>query len=219
MNRLSLAWTFSAALLMGCGGNVSVSTGGSGGDGGGGAGGTTTGTTNTITTTTGTTNTTPAECMVPTNQPGPYPIEIQFVVKTNQPSYIVQDCYTQYTVTSCVDGYQAAIGLHGDCTVDCSESMGCIDCGACPYSAVAVGPNAPYYDKWSGEQFVFGTNQAGCTCHDSFDAPPGKYRINVPVYKSEQDALMGVNASVVGVDFTLPAPNGTVVVPIDLAAN
>lgn len=216
MNRLlfSLAWISSACVALGCGGNViGGSNGGSGGSGGStataGSGG------GTVTTTT-TTTSVPAECAVATNEPAPYEVLFRFTVNSGVTLYLRSDCYTNYTITSCADGYSAPVNIHGDCTIDCSESMGCIECGACPESGLIVSQDAWQEDTWTGDTYAFSQNAAGCTCHTTSAAPAGKYRITVPVFNTAQDAMDNANGNLRSYDFQLPAPNGLVVIPVDM---
>jgi hypothetical protein len=51
------------------------------------------------------------------------------------------------------------------------------------------------------------------------NAPAGKYRIHVPVYQTEQDALSEQNGATVTSDFELPAPDGIIVVGVGLQPN
>lgn len=214
MNKLSLAWLFSAALAAGCGGNVITSGGGSGGSGGDTTGGTGGGAT-----TTSSTETVPPQCAVATNQQAPYAVTFQFTVGTNQSAFLAEDCYTQFQVTSCASAYVDPVGLHGDCTVDCSQSMECIDCGACPSGAISVTSGAPHSVDWDGVEYFFATNDVGCTCHTTTNAYAAKYRVQVPVYQTEQDALNQTNSVMVYHEFDLPAPDGIVVVPVGLQPN
>lgn len=212
MNRLplSLAWMVTAALALGCGGNIVSGSGGSGGTGGSG------GSSSSTTTTTTTTDTVPAECAVATNDPAPYEVFFQFTVTSGLTLYLRLDCYTNFEITSCADGYSAPIGIHSDCTIDCSQATDCIQCGACPEGALPVSQGAPQEDKWAGDTYTFGQNAAGCTCHTAGVAPAGKYRITVPVFTNEQDAMSNTNGVEHSYDFQLPAPNGIVVIPIDV---
>lgn len=213
MNKLSLAWLFSAALAAGCGGNVITSGGGSGGGGAGGSG------TGGATTTSTTETVLPPQCAVETNEPAPYAVTFQFTVATNQSAFLAEDCYTQFQVTSCASAYVDPVGMHGDCTVDCSQSNECIDCGACPSGAILVSSGSPHSVDWDGVQYFFGTNSVGCTCHTKTNAYAGKYRVQVPVYLTEQDALNQTNSVMVYHEFDLPAPDGIVVVPVGLQPN
>lgn len=207
----SLACTMVASLVIGCGGNV---TGGSGGDGGStntaGSGGAT-GTTSTTTTTTY-----PQACAVETNLTAPYSVTFQFTVPTvGATYYLAENCTTEFSIFTCDDAYAASVAISGDCTVDCSMMGECIECGACPQGAVAVTSSTPSEYTWAGNTYTFGQNNVGCGCHNEFTAHAGKYRIVVPVYPTEQDAIDHTNAMEHTVDFDLPAPNGIVNVPLE----
>jgi hypothetical protein len=81
---------------------------------------------------------------------------------------------------------------------------------------VPVSASTNAQDSWLGTTFTFGTNSDGCNCHNTFEAPAGKYRIEVPVYLNPEPYASGpVHTAVV--DFTLPAPNGTVTVDLTAA--
>lgn len=213
MNRLSIAWLFTAAFAVGCGGNIvggsSGGTGGSGGEGGSG------GSTSTTSSSSSTTETVlPPQCVVETQQAAPYAVTFQFVVGAGQSAFLREDCYTQFTVTSCASAYADDVGLHGDCTGDCANSMECIECGACPEAAIQISDAAPHSESWDGVQYLFSINQAGCACHTAVNAPAAKYRVQVPVYPSEQDAINQQNGVMVYQEFDLPAPNGIVTIPV-----
>lgn len=216
MNRLplSFAWIATAALALGCGGTVVSGSAGSGGSGGGTATGGSGGSGGSTTTTT--TTTVPAECAVATSDPAPYEVFFQFTVTSGLTLYLRSDCYTNFEITSCADSYDAPIGIHADCTVDCSQMNECIECGACLETAIAVSSAAPKEEKWAGDTYTFGQNAVQCTCHYASVAPAGKYRITVPVFNSEQDAIDNTNGVPHTYDFQLPAPNGVVVIPIDV---
>ena len=213
MNRVSLA-SF-ALCAAGCGGTITQGTGGSGGDGGSGASGGTGGTGGTTTTTITTTPTLPPECAIVTNLPAPHAVQIDFTNTTPNAYFLREDCYLNFSIQSCADGYTEALSLSGACTTDCSESnAGCIDCGACPELGVAVAPGDTIEGAWSGLTFTFEQTSNGCSCHEEHHAPAGKYRVKVPVFASEEDALMNKVAFEVVQDFELPAPEGTLLVQL-----
>jgi hypothetical protein len=178
-----------AALAAACGGQVVAGTGGSGGS-------------------------IPPECAVPTELSAPYPVTFEFVSAGGAPAFLAENCATEFEVTSCADGYITPIARDGNCTVDCSTTNECIQCGACPTNAIEVTPSAPRLEEWSGLAYDFGKTNTGCSCHTSSPAQAGKYRVVVPVYSSETDALAETNATSVTVDFELPAPNGVVTVAL-----
>lgn len=192
------------ALLAGCGGNVSVSTGG-GGAGGGGTGGTTTSTT---------TTTVPPTCAVPFDTPPPYKTEIQFAGASDQQLFLREECHITYTITSCAEGdYSKPIAIHADCTTECSTSD-CIVCDACNLQALPVSVETWQSEIWDGHTYTFGQNSQGCSCHNTFVAPAGKYRVTVDVYPTADDAVNGTNGQPVSKDFDLPAPNDVVTVQV-----
>ncbi len=157
----------------------------------------------------------PDACAVQTNLPGPYQVSFSFVSKNVQPVYLLEECRLQYHVKSCADDYQSALAITADCTVDCSDPPvgGCMACGACMSQMVPVSEATSAQASWLGNTYTFGTNSDGCSCHNTFEAPAGKYRIEVPVYLSlEPYTAEPVHTAVV--DFTLPAPNGTVTVDL-----
>jgi hypothetical protein len=157
----------------------------------------------------------PPACQVPTNAAGPHAVTFRFNNLASVPYYIVEDCSLQYTITSCADGYVQPIVRTGDCTVDCGEKeTGCIACGACPFGAKEVTSAFPIDGNWAGYQYTFEQTKQGCDCHVQHVAPAGKYRVNLSVFASEQDAQDGVVSHEVSVDFTLPAPGGMVDVPL-----
>ncbi|MBK8257263.1 MAG: hypothetical protein IPK82_31890 [Polyangiaceae bacterium] len=201
-----------AVFFVGCGGNVSSGTGGSGGDGGaaGGAGTTSSG---------GTTNTSsstlPQECTVETTQPGPYEITLRFTNPTDNPVggsvFLRKDCLLNYSIRECADGFQNSLGLSGACTVDCSQSNECIECGACPTDAVEIALGAQHDEAWSGLVYTFAQNNVGCSCHEEHVAPAQTYRVYVPVYASALDAQQGEPSFQAIADFPLPSAGAVVV--------
>ena len=199
------------ALATGCENTVVGNTGGNGGSGGSGGAGGDGGATVT------TSSTLPSECAVETSEQGPYAVTFRFTTTGDVPVYLREDCVVNYTVTSCGDGYQEGLALTGQCTVDCSEDNQCIDCGACLLQALTVSAGAAVEHPWAGKTYTFEENNVGCTCHEEHVAPAGKYRITVPVFASEADAVDNNSpAGQVSVDFVLPAPGGVVEVPVAL---
>lgn len=194
----------SLAFLLACGGNTdgdSSSGGGSGGAGTGGSGGA------------GGSGGLPPQCFAPSSSPGPYAVTFRF--QSTVEAYLYRGCQLRMTVTSCADGYTDSLSLSADCTGPCGPGApGCVMCGACMQDAPLIGPGEEFEQSWAGNTFTFGTEN-GCSCHEMHAAPAGKYRVSVPVYASETDALEGNPSREVSVDFTLPAPGGLVDVNLD----
>ncbi len=158
----------------------------------------------------------PAECAVPSSAPGPYAVKFRFTNSSPSPLYVLGECHLRYEVKSCADDYQKPLSLWGDCTIDCmspdARNGGCIACGACMYQGLEVTNGAPVESEWSGNTFQFSQTPSGCSCHDKIVAPAGKYRIEVPVYASDEQN--GSPIYTVPLGFELPAPNGVVEVPL-----
>lgn len=188
------------------GGSATGGTAGLGGSTTGGAGGQTTGGSGGM----------PNECQVPSSTPAPYATTFRFVSKSGASFYLAEDCGLRYRVSSCADGYSATLSLSGDCTIDCNDTQGgCIACGACPFSAKLVTTGSPAETQWAGYTYTY-DNSAGCSCHHQFTAPAGKYRVEVDVFASEQDALSGQPSHTASVSFDLKESGGVVEVPLDL---
>ncbi len=222
MNKLQLCIVSAIALSVGVACGDTVVFEGEGGGGGettssssSGSGGTTSSSSSSSSSsgTGGSGGVMPPECQVPTNQPAPYAVSFDFINNGPTPLFLAQDCYVQYTVTSCADGYSQALSLRGDCTVDCdAEPDACIACGACPFGGLLVGQGDGIEDLWQGHTYLFGENAVGCYCHKEFNAAAGLYRISVPVFASEEDVQLGNPAWVVEQAFELPAPSGVVTI-------
>ncbi len=206
--------------LAACNANVLVdrpaTTGGQGGQGAGGGSTTTvTNPTTTTTTTTTSTSTVPAECAVATADPGPYAVTFRVTNHGGAPAFVRQECHLKLDVYACADGWGAPLPIHGDCMVDCSQSgPGCMDCGACMDDGVAVDPGQEIETGWGGVTLTYGKTVDGCDCKTPQSAPAAKYRVNVPVYASKEDAAMNKVAWEAVVDFELPTPGGVVEVPV-----
>lgn len=156
----------------------------------------------------------PEECAVEPGYPGPYQVDFQFVNQGEIPLFLLEECYVRYEITSCANDYQGALAIRGDCTVDCSDaSLGCIACSACQSLMVRVDSSSTASSSWLGHTYTFSTNAHGCPCHDKFEAPAGKYRIEVPVY-STSEPYVSQPIDVVVVDFTLPALGNVVTVDL-----
>ena len=161
----------------------------------------------------------PPGCEVPTAQPPPYATTFKFVNDGAQTVYLRETCYLDMTVTACADGYQSPVSLTGDCTVDCiKEPDTCIACGACPEMGKAVDPKNSTSREWHGKNYTFGTNDVECQCHYEHLAPAAKYRVSIPVFATEMDAMYnsGPPLFTAEVSFELPAPGGVVEIPIGI---
>ncbi|MCA9595402.1 MAG: hypothetical protein KC776_18935 [Myxococcales bacterium] len=160
----------------------------------------------------------PDACSAPSPGPGPYETTFLFTNDTSEQLFLRAYCTLEMSVSSCAKAYADDIAMNAGCTVDCANNDpgGCIACGACPMFGEQVTPAKPYQQVWQGMKYTFDQNAEGCQCHDSIAAPAGKYRVTVPVYASEDDAMFGKPLREVTVDFSLPAPGNVVEVPLGL---
>jgi hypothetical protein len=139
---------------------------------------------------------------------------VKFVLHTNTPVYVREDCTLNYQLTSVCTG-STPLSTDAFCVVACKDvSLGCIACGACLMGAREVTPTAPQQINWSGEVYEYGMAPTGCTCATGHAAPAGAYTFSIDAYLSAEDATRGVNAYHHRIDFTLPVPNGTVSVDL-----
>jgi hypothetical protein len=184
-----------------CGSKIDVignGEGGAGANGGsGGAGGTL-----------------PPSCSVDTQQSPPYEVTFRFVSMGGVDTWLHQGCEVELSVTSCADGYSAALSMWPGCTVDCSDTSGCIACGACWDGGVLVDPSSPFEVQWSANTYTFGQTANGCECSSPHPVSAAHYRLTVPVYGSELDTTQGAPMWSTTVDFELPAPSGIVEVQL-----
>jgi len=139
---------------------------------------------------------------------------VTFVLHTNTPVYVKETCTLAYQLTAACSGSKR-LSTDAFCVADCSNTtQGCIACGACFSGARAVTPSAPQQIVWNGEVYEFGTTASGCSCATGHAAPPGAYTFSIDAYLTAEDAIAGTNGYTHRVDFTLPAPDGTVSVDL-----
>lgn len=139
---------------------------------------------------------------------------VKFVLHSNTPVYVKEDCSLNYQLTSACTG-AAPLLTEAFCVSECSATApGCIACGQCFSGAREVTPILPQQIDWSGEVYELETAANGCSCATSHAAPPGAYTFSIQAYLTPEDAMTGANAYHHRVDFTLPAPNGTVSVDL-----
>jgi hypothetical protein len=134
---------------------------------------------------------------------------------TTDTLFIRQECFVDFTITSCADDYDEELELWAWCSVDCADPAGgCISCEMCLDEGIPIVPGGSFDVSWPGLTYTFGTNADGCTCHDDHAEPAGLHQIRVPVFRTAEDAELDVAAYEVSLDFPLPAPLGVVQVPL-----
>ncbi len=187
------------------GGMGGSATGGMGGSATGGMGGGSTG---------GSGGSMPDDCAIDPGYPGPYAVKFQFESYAPQPVFLLEQCRITHVIKSCADDYEASVDTNADCSSDCADPDGpCVQCEQCLRIMVPVDGDTAVSLSWPGHTYTFGTNANGCRCYNQFLAPPGKYRIEVPVYDTEDpETTSPIHTAIL--DFTLPAPDGIVRVDV-----
>ena len=129
--------------------------------------------------------------------------------------YLLQDCLVEYTITSLADPVHV-IHRNAGCGCDCSQTS-CPVCGACFVGSREVAMGASLSDAWTTEDIINVTRSTGLSCQRSETLPAGPYRIDVPVYGSDADALARTSARTATQSFALPAPGDTVTVALGVS--
>jgi hypothetical protein len=126
--------------------------------------------------------------------------------------YLSQGCVIDYTITSLADPVHV-IGRRG-CGCDCAVSN-CVLC-LCPMGSREVAIGTAVSDSWTTEDIINVQRQSG-SCQRSETLPAGPYRIDVPVYASDADAVARTGARTAIQSFVLPAPGDTVTVALGVS--
>lgn len=148
--------------------------------------------------------------------PGPPPSVVNFELRNDGIStvYLFQGCLIDYTITSLADPVHV-IHRNEGCGCDCSLSS-CPVCGACFMGSREVAIGAAVSDSWTTEDIVNVQRPTG-SCQRSETLPAGPYRIDVPVYASDADALARTGARTAIQSFMLPAPGDSVTVALGVS--
>ena len=120
--------------------------------------------------------------------------------------YLFEGCVLDLTITALIDPPQA-IGLpDGGCGVcDCAaQSCPQVVCGPCYFGGLEVAPGAAQPFSWTPVDVTYEA-RATSSCSRSRVLPAGRYRIDVPVYASPEDANAKTGARIASQTFDLPA--------------
>jgi len=162
-------------------------------------------------------------CAVTTvsSPPAQYSVTFQFTNASNAGVAVWSGCTLEYDITTCADAYATPLPKSVFCESKCPSVL-CGSCGACNDAPDPVTSTISVNDVWQGELDYSELSTDGrCGCYDAVPAPPGQYRVTVPVYSSTPAMLPagGFDKQVlykVSVDFTLAdQANVVVTVPID----
>jgi hypothetical protein len=148
---------------------------------------------------------------------GPPPSVVTFELRNDGIAtvYLLQDCLVEYTITSLADPVHV-IHRNAGCGCDCSQTN-CPVCGACFLGSREIAVGAALNDSWTTEDIINVTRPTGLSCQRSETLPAGPYRIDVPVYGSDADALARTSARTATQSFALPAPGDTVTVALGVS--
>jgi hypothetical protein len=148
--------------------------------------------------------------------PGPPPSVVTFELRNDGIAtvYLLQDCLVEYTITSLADPVHV-IRRNAGCGCDCSQTS-CPVCGACFLGSREIAVGAVLNDSWTTEDIINVSRPTG-SCQRSETLPAGPYRIDVPVYGSDADALARTSARTATQSFVLPAPGDTVAVALGVS--
>ena len=147
--------------------------------------------------------------------PGPPPSVVTFELRNDGIAtvYLSQGCVIDYTITSLADPVHV-IGRNEGCGCDC-DLAGCPLC-LCVMGSRQVAIGAAVSDSWTTEDIVNVQRPAG-PCQRRETLPAGPYRIDVPVYASDADAVSRTGPRTAIQSFALPAPGGTVTVALGVS--
>jgi hypothetical protein len=199
MDRIALCASLVACLA--CGGRPDLAAFGPGlgGSGGGGSGGSP-----------------PLECAVASDQAPPFPLRLTLENSDERTLYLRETCRVRVEISACVDDYLPHPVIN-DCAVDClAQPTACGSCGICPETGVPLAPGDRRDIDWTGLLYTFDTNTSGCVCFNQEAAPPGRYRVHVPVFVSEMTAASNLPAQYVFHDFVLPPESDSLLIALTL---
>jgi hypothetical protein len=148
-------------------------------------------------------------CGSSTLQPPPQASSITFQLRNDGIStvYLFENCTIDFTITSLADPVHE-IAQGGFCACACEQSS-CPVCGPCFAGPrdVAVGATLP--ESWSAVSVASETTSTG-SCERRTPLPYGRYRIDVPVYPTEADALAKTYGRTATQTFDLPVAGDVV---------
>jgi len=147
---------------------------------------------------------------------GPPPSVVTFELRNDGIAtvYLLQNCLVDYTITSLSDPANVIQRATG-CGCECGQSS-CPVCGACFVGSREVAIGTALTDHWTTED-VTNVPTATGSCLRRQTLPDGPYRIDVPVYASDADALARTGARTAIQSFMLPAPGDNVTVALGVS--
>lgn len=153
----------------------------------------------------------PSQCAVDTVLPPPYATTFKLVNTQSFPLYLYQGCWITHSIRACADGYSRDLPTDVFCMTECSSGVGCVVCGACYSQPLLLRPGDVAEIDWSGQLYTT-VNGPMCSCFTAASAPPGMYRIDVPVFLTADQAQAQAPSFIVSQQFQLPSAGNTVTV-------
>jgi hypothetical protein len=149
--------------------------------------------------------------------PPPTPTPVTFELRNDGIAtvYLRQGCLVDYTITSLADPVHV-IQRPWSCGCDCALAS-CPVCGACFEGSREVAIGAALTDQWWTVDIISVPRLNGVACERKEALPDGPYRIDVPVYASDADAIAQTNALTALQSFVLPAPRDSVTVQVGVS--
>jgi hypothetical protein len=151
-----------------------------------------------------------------TGNPPPPASTVTFELRNDGASavYLFQNCLLNLTITSLADPVHV-VEREGPCGCDCGFTS-CPVCGPCYAGFREVAGGAMLSEYWNAVSVTYESAPTG-SCERKHALPAGQYRIDVPVYASQDDATNGTGARTATQTFTLPAPDDTVGVALGVS--
>jgi len=149
---------------------------------------------------------------------GVYPTTFRFLAPAGETFFLLwDDCAYGPEISACIDGYAHTLHRRPYCEHDCAGAdTVCVLCSPCLPRAVTVTDSSSADFIWAGELYEARSSSQSLTCPCFVRHPltPGRYRMSMPVYASEQDALHDLPVFTVTREFDVTTPDAVVEVEL-----
>ena len=129
--------------------------------------------------------------------------------------FLRDECGRSPEISPCTDGYAHNLYIPY-CYSECAGAdTTCRDCAPCEPRLVTVtnSNNADFF--WAGALYELrASSEMPCPCYVQHPATPGRYRMSMPVYASEQDARDNLPVFTVTREFDVTTPDAVVEVEL-----
>jgi hypothetical protein len=150
-----------------------------------------------------------AACGSTKNDPGTPPAMITFQLHNDGIAtvYVFEDCQIDFTITALADPVHV-IAREGACACACDQSS-CPVCGPCFAGPRDVAVGSMLTEYWNAVSVTTQTTPTG-SCERRASLPDGRYRIDVPVYPTADDAVAKTSGYTASQSFDLPVAGNLV---------